>query len=117
MHERRGEVAEFGTDYSGRRSRRRRLSTRGSGPPALSRICSDGPDRRAVPFSPIDEAVDLLDTPAEPWSIQPEIRVAGALDEPASGPRSRWPSVFVPMAWAKLLPLVAPTSDGPVPSC
>lgn len=34
-----------------------------------------------IPFSPIDEAVHLLDTEAAPWSIQVEVRVAGTLDE------------------------------------
>ncbi len=34
-----------------------------------------------VPFGLIDEAILLLDTDAAPWSIQLEIRVAGALDE------------------------------------
>ena len=34
-----------------------------------------------VPFSPIDEAIHLLDTEAAPWSVQLEVRVAGALDE------------------------------------
>ena len=34
-----------------------------------------------VPFNVVDEVVYLLDTEAEPWSIQLEVRVAGALDE------------------------------------
>ena len=34
-----------------------------------------------VPFTPIDEAVHLLDTEAAPWSIQLEARVTGTLDE------------------------------------
>ncbi len=34
-----------------------------------------------VSFSPIDEAVHLLDTEAAPWSIQLEVRVAGRLDD------------------------------------
>ncbi|MDQ6616036.1 MAG: hypothetical protein M3083_15185, partial [Actinomycetota bacterium] len=33
-----------------------------------------------VPFNVIDEAIHLLDTEAAPWSIQLELRVAGALD-------------------------------------
>ncbi len=33
-----------------------------------------------VTFTPLDEAVHHLDTPAEPWSIQLEARVRGALD-------------------------------------
>lgn len=34
-----------------------------------------------VPFNVVDEIVYLLDTDAEPWSIQLEVRVAGTLDE------------------------------------
>ncbi|HEY8201871.1 MAG TPA: hypothetical protein VII47_11005, partial [Actinomycetota bacterium] len=34
-----------------------------------------------TPFSPIDEAVHLLDSAVEPWSIHWEVRVAGRLDE------------------------------------
>lgn len=34
-----------------------------------------------VPFNVVDEVVHLLDTEAEPWSIQLEVRVAGRLDE------------------------------------
>jgi hypothetical protein len=32
-------------------------------------------------FNEIDEAVRLLDSPSEPWSIQLELRVRGRLDE------------------------------------
>ncbi len=34
-----------------------------------------------VPFNVVDEVVHLLDTEAEPWSVQLEVRVAGAVDE------------------------------------
>lgn len=34
-----------------------------------------------VPFNVVDEVVYLLDTEAEPWSVQVEVRVAGTLDE------------------------------------
>ena len=34
-----------------------------------------------VPFNEVDEVVHLLDTDAEPWSVQVEVRVAGSLDE------------------------------------
>jgi len=48
--------------------------------PALST-----PDRtaaaRRLPFTVIDQAVHLLDTPTEPWSIQLEIRLERHLDE------------------------------------
>ncbi|MGI8984534.1 MAG: condensation domain-containing protein [Acidimicrobiales bacterium] len=57
-----------------------------------------------VPFNSIDEAVHLLDTPAEPWSIQLEVRVSGALDEARL--RAAVPAGLArhPMARAKLLP-------------
>ncbi len=57
-----------------------------------------------VPFTSIDEAVHLLDTPAEPWSIQLEVRVAGQLDEDRL--RAAIPEALShhPMARAKLLP-------------
>lgn len=57
-----------------------------------------------VPFTSIDEAVHLLDTPAEPWSIQLEVRVSGALDEGRL--RAAIPVALAhhPMARAKLLP-------------
>lgn len=32
-------------------------------------------------FNLVDEVINLLDTPAEPWSVQLEIRVTGSLDE------------------------------------
>ncbi|MGH9076565.1 MAG: condensation domain-containing protein [Acidimicrobiales bacterium] len=32
-------------------------------------------------FSPLDEAVHILDSPEEPWTVQVEVRVAGQLDE------------------------------------
>lgn len=38
-------------------------------------------DPRLVPFSVVDEVVHLLDTEAEPWSVQLEARVTGRLDE------------------------------------
>ena len=57
-----------------------------------------------VPFTPLDEAVDLLDTPAEPWSIQLEVRVTGSLDERRL--RGAVPVALArhPMSRAKLLP-------------
>lgn len=57
-----------------------------------------------VAFTSIDEAVHLLDTPAEPWSIQLEVRMSGALDEGRL--RAAIPAALArhPMARAKLLP-------------
>jgi len=57
-----------------------------------------------VPFTSVDEAVHLLDTPAEPWSIQMEVRVSGALDPDRL--RAAIPVALAhhPMARAKLLP-------------
>ncbi|GAC1363133.1 MAG: hypothetical protein NVSMB32_04390 [Actinomycetota bacterium] len=34
-----------------------------------------------IPFTPLDEAVYLLDNPVEPWTVQLEVRVGGRLDE------------------------------------
>lgn len=36
---------------------------------------------RLISFNLVDEVVHLLDTPAEPWSIQLEVHVTGRLDE------------------------------------
>lgn len=36
---------------------------------------------RRVPFNVVDEAVHVLDTYAEPWSVQMELRVSNGLDE------------------------------------
>lgn len=57
-----------------------------------------------VPFTSIDEAVHLLDTPAEPWSIELEVRVSGALDPERL--RAAVPVALAhhPMSRAKLLP-------------
>lgn len=38
-------------------------------------------DPTRLPFTVIDEVVHLLDTPAEPWSIELEMQVSGRLDE------------------------------------
>lgn len=42
---------------------------------------TQGPPSDRLPFNVVDEAVHLLDTDAEPWSIQLELRVTGSLDE------------------------------------
>ena len=57
-----------------------------------------------VPFTSLDEAVHLLDTPAEPWSIQLEVRVTGQIEEDRL--RAAIPEALShhPMARAKLLP-------------
>ena len=49
-------------------------------PPAAVTSPSVGA-RVRVPFNVIDEAVHVLDTAAEPWSVHLEVRVSGALDE------------------------------------
>lgn len=43
-------------------------------------MAGSGPGRQ-IPFNVVDEVVHLLDTEAEPWSIQLEVRVAGTIDE------------------------------------
>ncbi|MEA2615753.1 MAG: hypothetical protein QOE72_1536 [Chloroflexota bacterium] len=56
---------------SPRRPRGRRERPAGAEPASLPRL----------DFNVVDEAVQLLDSDAEPWSIHLEVRVAGALDE------------------------------------
>lgn len=43
---------------------------------------TDGGGLRRVPFNVVDQVVVLLDSAAEPWSVQLEARVTGALDAP-----------------------------------
>lgn len=68
----------------------------------LSLVPSCG--RQRFPFTVIDQAFHLLDSPAEPWSIQVELQVSGHLDE------QRLRSALVdalsahPMARARQLP-------------
>ena len=57
-----------------------------------------------VPFTSLDEAVHLLDTPAEPWSIQLEVRVAGVLEQERLRAAVVAGLAHHPMARAKLLP-------------
>lgn len=52
---------------------------RGGRPRGAARCTLTGLQRLA--FNVVDEAVQLLDSDAEPWSIHLELRVAGALDE------------------------------------
>lgn len=40
-----------------------------------------GEQPRRLPFNVIDQAINLLDTQAAPWSVQLEARVTGSLDE------------------------------------
>lgn len=40
-----------------------------------------GKQPRRLPFNVVDQAINLLDTQAAPWSVQLEARVAGSLDE------------------------------------
>ncbi len=44
-------------------------------------LVSDRAVSTSLPLVTIDRLVDLLDIPAEPWSVQLEVRVAGSLDE------------------------------------
>ena len=66
------------------------------------------PQRKAsadrVPFTVIDQAVHLLDTPAEPWSIQLEIWLRGHVDEDRFRAAVRSAVAAHPMARARLLP-------------
>ncbi len=66
------------------------------------------PDRVAgtdrLPFTVIDQAVHILETPAEPWTIQLEVRVEGHLDERRLRHAVRAATGAHPMARARQLP-------------
>jgi hypothetical protein len=47
----------------------------------------DGLGRR-IPFDVVDEGVNLIDTDAEPWSIQLEVRLEAGSRSGGFGPRS-----------------------------
>jgi len=57
-----------------------------------------------LPFTVIDQAVHLLDTPAEPWGIQLELAVGGHLDEERLRAAVRSAVGSHPMARVRLLP-------------
>lgn len=56
------------------------------------------------PFTVIDQAVHLLDTPAEPWGIQVEVGLTGHLDEERLRTAVGLACAAHPMARARLLP-------------
>jgi NRPS condensation-like uncharacterized protein len=66
------------------------------------------PERAAaakrLPFTVIDQAIHVLDTPAEPWGIQLELAVPGHLDEDRLRAAVRSAAGAHPMARARLLP-------------
>jgi NRPS condensation-like uncharacterized protein len=57
-----------------------------------------------VPFTVLDEAIHLLDTPAEPWSIEIEVQVPGRLDDDRLGRAVRDAISRHPMTRVRLLP-------------
>lgn len=57
-----------------------------------------------LPFTVIDQAVHLLDTPAEPWTIQMEIGVPGRLDEERLRTAVQQAAASHPMARVRQLP-------------
>ena len=57
-----------------------------------------------VPFTVIDEAILVLDTPTEPWTIQMEVRFDGHLDEQRLRSALRKAVADHPMARARQLP-------------
>jgi NRPS condensation-like uncharacterized protein len=65
----------------------------------------DGSTRlRRLPFTVIDQAVHLLDTPAEPWGIQLEVALPGPLDDAALRAAVRTALARHPMARARQAP-------------
>jgi NRPS condensation-like uncharacterized protein len=71
-------------------------------PPAPARTRADRAP--TVPFTVIDEAVLLLDTPWEPWSVQLEVRAGGRLDEDRLRAAVGTALRRHPMALARMLP-------------
>jgi NRPS condensation-like uncharacterized protein len=59
---------------------------------------------KRLPFTVIDQAVHVLDTPAEPWSIQMELGLDGHLDEDRLRAAVRSAVDGHPMARARMLP-------------
>ena len=57
-----------------------------------------------LPFTVIDQAVHVLDTPAEPWTIQMELGLAGRVDEERLRHAVRMAVTSHPMARARQLP-------------
>lgn len=66
------------------------------------------PERTAsayrLPFTVIDQAVHVLDTPAEPWTIQMEVVVPGRLDEERLRTAVQLAAACHPMARVRQLP-------------
>ena len=60
-----------------------------------------------LPFNAVDEAVRLLDSPSEPWSIQLELRVSGRLEESRLRAALGEALARHPMARARQLPTSA----------
>lgn len=57
-----------------------------------------------LPFTVVDEAIHVLETPAEPWGIQFELRFGGPLDEGRLRDSVRAAVDHHPMARARQLP-------------
>lgn len=72
--------------------------------PRPATLAAPAADRVCIPFNVIDEAVHVLDSPTEPWSVHLEIRVAGRLDEQRL--RSAVPQALAahPLARARKMP-------------
>ena len=62
------------------------------------------PDTSRVPFTPLDEAVHLLDTASEPWSVQLELEISGHLEEARLRKAVAWALDRHPMARARQVP-------------
>ena len=63
-----------------------------------------GHNTTRVPFTPLDEAVHLLDTASEPWSVQLELELSGHLEEARLRKAVAWAVDRHPMARARQVP-------------
>src|SRR5919202_6698090 len=83
-----------------------RSVTTSNPPPSILPNDALGQDtgRKRIPFTVIDQAVHVLDTPSEPWSIQLELGLRGHLDEERLAAGVRAGMQRHPMTRARQLP-------------
>ena len=81
-----------------------RSVTASNPPPASASRAGDDTLRGRVPFTVIDQAVHILDTPVEPWTIQVELGLEGSLDEDRLRQALHASLARHPMARARMVP-------------